>query len=48
MTTVITPVEFHNLGGYDAHWFIRELGKKTKDISIITKTKKTTSAPQLK
>ena len=29
------PVVFHNLLGYDAHLFIKELGKKSKDIGVI-------------
>ena len=34
-----SPVVFHNLLGYDAHLFIRELGKKFKDIRVIAKNK---------
>ena len=33
------PVAFCNLSGYDAHLFIRELGKKSKDIGVIAKNK---------
>ena len=31
------PVVFHNLAGYDAHLFIREFAKHTKDIGVIAK-----------
>ena len=31
------PIVFHNLAGYDAHLFIRELAKYTKDIGVIAK-----------
>ena len=30
---------FHNLSGYDAHPFIKELGKHSKDIGVIAKNK---------
>ena len=33
------PVVFHNLSGYDAHLFIRELGAHTSDMEVITKNK---------
>ena len=31
---------FHNLSGYDAHLFIRELGAHTSDMEVIAKNKK--------
>ena len=34
------PVVFHNLAGYDAHLFIRELAKYTKDMGVIAKNTK--------
>ena len=33
------PVVFHNLSGYDAHLFIRELGAHTPDMEVIAKNK---------
>lgn len=33
------PVFFHNLSGYDAHLFIRELGETSGRIKVIAKTK---------
>ena len=33
------PVVFHNLSGYDAHLFIRELGAHTSDMGMIAKNK---------
>ena len=33
------PVVFHNLSGYDAHLFIRELGAHTSDMEVIVKNK---------
>ena len=33
------PVIFHNLSGYDACLFIKELGKHSKDIGVIPKNK---------
>ena len=33
------PVVFHNLSGYDAHLFIRELGSHASDMEVIAKNK---------
>ena len=33
------PVIFHNLSGYDAHLFIKELGKESKNVGVIAKNK---------
>ena len=33
------PVVFHNLAGYDAHLFIRELVKRTTGMGVIAKNK---------
>ena len=33
------PVVFHNLSGYDAHLFIRELGTHTSEMEVIAKNK---------
>ena len=33
------PVVFHNLSGYDAHLFIRELGAQTSEMGVIAKNK---------
>ena len=33
------PVIFHNLSGYDAHLFIKELGKNSRDMEVIAKNK---------
>ena len=37
--TSYIPVVFHNLSGYDAHLFIRELGKNSRDMGVIAKNK---------
>ena len=41
------PIVFHNLSGYDAHLFIKELGKNSRDMEVIAKTKRITLAFQL-
>ena len=33
------PLIFHNLSGYDAHLFIKELGKNSRDMEVIAKNK---------
>ena len=33
------PVVFHNLSRYDAHLFIRELGRHSRDMGVIAKNK---------
>ena len=33
------PVVFHNLSGYDAHLFIKELGKNLRDMEVIERNK---------
>ena len=33
------PVVFHNLSGYDAHLFIKELGAHTSDMEVLAKNK---------
>ena len=34
-----TPVVFHDLSGYDAHLFIKELGKHSDSMEVIAKNK---------
>ena len=33
------PIVFHNLSGYDAHLFIKELGAHTSNMKVIAKNK---------
>ena len=40
-------VVFHNLSGYDTHLFIKELGKNSRHMKVIAKTKRITLAFQL-
>ena len=42
------PVVFHNLSGYDAHLFIRELGKHSREMEEIAKNKEDYSSFSIK
>ena len=40
LVLLLLPVVFHNLSGYDAHLFIRELGRHSRDtMEVIAKNK---------